>query len=73
MALLLTNESKEKKYGELREIRDFIRLITKKSNNYNEKYKKIKFNDELPLNKTMEIPTMITVVRAFIKKSNIVL
>ena len=33
---------------------------------YDEKYAKIKFNshDKLPLNKTIEIPSMITVVRA---------
>ena len=35
-------------------IRDLIRSITKNSDNYDEKYMKIKFNsdDELPLNKT---------------------
>ena len=36
-------------------IRDLIRSITKKSDNYDEKYMKIKFNsdDELPLNKAI--------------------
>ena len=39
--------------------------ITKNSDDYDEQYMKIKFNsdDELPLNKTIEIPIMIIVVR----------
>ena len=47
-------------------VRDLIRSITKNSDDYDENYMKIKFNsnDELPLNKMMEIPTKITVVRA---------
>ena len=47
LTLVPTNESKEKikKYEELwRKIRDLIRLITKKSDDYDEKYMKIKFN-----------------------------
>ena len=50
-------------------VRDLIRLITKNSNDYDEKYMKIKFNldYELPLNKTIEIPSMIIVVRAILK------
>ena len=45
------------------EIRDLIRSVTKNSDDYYEKYMKIKFNShfELPLNKTTEIPT-ITIV-----------
>ena len=41
-------------------IRDLIWSITKSSDDYDEKYMKIKFNsnDELPLNKTIEIPSM---------------
>ena len=40
--------------------------MTKNSDDYDEKYMKIKFDsdDELPLNKTVEIPSMIIVVRA---------
>ena len=40
-----------------------IRLITKNSDDYDEKYMKIKFNSdyELPLNKTIEIPSMTIV------------
>ena len=72
------NESKEKikKYEELWiKIRDLIRLITKNSDDYDEKYMKIKFNsdDELPLNKTIEIPIMTIVVRAvFMKITSII-
>ena len=47
-------------------IRDLIRLITKSSDDYDEKYITIKFNldDELSLHKTIEIPSMIIVFRA---------
>ena len=40
--------------------------MTKNSDNYDEKYMKIKFNldDKLPLNKTIEISSIIIVVRA---------
>ena len=75
LKLVPTNESKEKrkKYEELwSKIRDLIRSITKNSNNYDEKYMKIKFNsdDELPLNNAKEISTMIIVVRAVFHKNN---
>ena len=59
-------------------IRDLIRLITKSSDDYDEKYMKIKFNldDKLSLNKTIEIPSMIIVFRAFffffLKRTNII-
>ena len=58
--LVLANESKEitKKYeGLCSKIRDLVRLITKNSDDYDEKYMKIKFNsdNELPLKKTIEI------------------
>ena len=47
-------------------IRGLIRSITKNFDDYDEKYIKIKFNSdgELPLNKMIEIPSMIIVVRA---------
>ena len=64
-------KKKIKKYGELwSKIRDLIR--SKNSNDYNEKYMKIKFNsdDELPLNKTIEIPTIRIVVRAIFLENN---
>ena len=75
LTLVPTNESKEKikKYEELwSKIRDLIRSITKNSDDYDEKYMKIKFNsdDELPLNKMIEIPSMIIVVRAVFHENN---
>ena len=47
-------------------IRDLIRAITKSLDDYDEKYVKIKFNsdNELPLNKTIEIPKLTIVARA---------
>ena len=44
--------------------------MTKSSVDYNKKYMKIKFNSdaELPLNKIIEIPIMIIVVRVFSMK-----
>ena len=55
-------KKKKYKYEELgSKIRDLIRSITKNSDDYNEKYMKIKFN-ELPLNKTIKIPSIIIVV-----------
>ena len=75
LTLVLTNESKEeiKKYEELwSKIRDLIRSITENSDDYDEKYMKIQFNsdDELPLNKTIEIHNMIIVVRAVFHKND---
>ena len=75
LTLVPTNESKEKnkKYEELWiKIRYLIRSITKNSDDHDEKYMKIKFNsdDELPLNKTIEIPTMTIVVRAGFHENN---
>ena len=75
LTLVPTNESKEKikKYEELwSKIKDLIRSITKNSDDYNEKYMKIKFNsnEELPLNKTIEIPSMIIFVRAIFFENN---
>ena len=69
--LVPSNESKEKikKYEELRsKIGDLVRLITKNSDDYGEKYIKAKFssNHKLPLNKMIEIYSVIMVVRAFL-------
>ena len=68
MTLVPTNESEEivTKYEELwSKIWYLIKLITKSSDDYNEKYMKIKSysDDNLSLNKTIEIPSMIAVVR----------
>ena len=47
-------------------------MITKISGDYDEKYIKTKFNsdDQLPLNKTIEIPTMTRVVRVIFLENN---
>ena len=55
------------KYEELgSKIRNLIRSITKNSNDFDEKYMKIKFNSDenLPLNKTIEFLSMTIDVRA---------
>ena len=46
--------------------------MSRKSGDYDEKYMKIKFNsdDELPLNKMIELPTMTVVVRAIFLENN---
>ena len=62
-----------KKYGELwSKITDLIRSIIKNSDNYDKRYLKIKFNsdDELRLNKTVEIPIMAIVVRVVFLEIN---
>ena len=74
LILVPTNESKEiiKKYQELwSKIKDLIRSVTKNSDDFDEKYMEIKFNseDELPLNKTIEIHSMIIVVRTVFRKN----
>ena len=74
LTLVPTNESKKiiKKYEDLwSKIRDLIKSVTKNSYDYDEKYMKIKFNldDELPLDKTIETPSMTTVVKAIFYES----
>ena len=73
--LVPINESKEKikKYEELsRKSKDLINSITKNSDDYDEEYLKIKFksDDELPLNKTVEIHNAKIVVRAVFHENN---
>ena len=53
-------------------IRNLIRSVTKNSYGYDKKYLKIKFNsdDELPLNKSIEIPNMTIVVKAVFYENN---
>ena len=53
-------------------MRDLIRSITKNSDGYDEKYMKIKFdsNDDLALNKTIEIYNVKIVVRAIFYENN---
>ena len=73
--LIPTNESKEKikTYEELWiKIRDLISSVTKNSDDYDQTYIKIKLNsdDKLPLNKMIEIPVMVIVVRAIFYENN---
>ena len=75
LKLVPTNESKEKikKYKELWiKIRDLIRSITKNLDDYDKNHMKIEFNwdDGLPLNKMIEISSMIIVVRALFHEIN---
>ena len=74
-ALVPTNESKEKIiiYDQIwSKIWGLTGSTTKKSDDYDERYMKIKFNsdDKLPLNKTIEIPSMLIVVRAIFLENN---
>ena len=67
------SKEKIKKYKEAWiKIRDLIRSVTRNSDDYDEKYMKIKFNsgEELLRNKTIEIPVMIIIVRAVFHESN---
>ena len=62
-----------KKFEELlSKIRDLIWSITKNSDDYDEKYMKIKFNsnDDLPLNKALEMRIMAIVVRGVFHENN---
>ena len=66
-------KAKKKKYEELRiKIRDLIRSITKNVDDYDEKYMKIKFNsdDNLPLSKIIEIPTIAIVTSLIFLENN---
>ena len=70
-----TDESKEKikRYEKLWiKIRELIRSINKNSDDYDGKYMKIKFNshDNLPLNKTIEIPIVSKVVWRILHENN---
>ena len=78
MTLVPTNESKEKirKYEELwSKIRDLIRSIRKILDDFDENYIKIKFglDDDLLLNKTLEIPNVTILVRAIFYENNIII
>ena len=75
LTLVPTNETKEnfKRCEELwSKIRDLIRSVTKNLDDYDEKFMKIKFNsdEELPLNKTIEISSMTIVVRTIFLENN---
>ena len=75
MTLVSTNKSKEiaKNYEELRnKISDLIRLITKNWDDFGRTYMKIKIisDDDMPLNKMIEIPSIIIVVRAIFHENS---
>ena len=55
-----------------RKIRDLIRPITKNLDGYDEKHMKIKFDsdDDLPVNKTIEIHVAIIVFRVIFYENN---
>ena len=57
----------------MKQNQNFISSITNNSDNYNEKYMKIKFNlaDDLPLSKTLELHNMIIAVRAVFHEDSI--
>ena len=73
--LLPTDESNKimKKIDKLwTEKRKLLRSKTDNSEDYDEKYTKIKFNfnDGLSLNKTLQLPNIIIVVRAVFHENN---
>ena len=71
--LLTKAKKKEKRYEEsLSKIRDLISLITKNSDDFDEKYMKIKFNsdDKLPLSKAIKLPRMIIVAQTIFPKNS---
>ena len=75
MTIFPANESKEiiKKYEKFwSKIRDLIRSISKNSDDYVQKYTKIKFDsdEDLSLNKKMEIHNAIIVVRTVFHENN---
>ena len=75
LTLVPTNEKKDthKKYEELwNKIRDLIRSITNISDNYDEKYMKIKFHsdNDLPLKKTLERYNVVIVVKSVFDEGN---
>ena len=75
LMLVSTNEIKDKikKYEELWiKIRDLIRWVTKKLDDYDEKYMRIKIDthDKLLLNETIKIPIITIVARAVFHENN---
>ena len=71
METIMKNEELEELWIK---IKDLIRSVAKNSDDYDydEKYMKINFNsdDELPLNKTIEILTIAIAVRAIFLENN---
>ena len=72
--LIPIDESKEKRKKIWRtwsKIRNLISLVTKNSDDFDDKYIKIKFNsdDNLPLNKAIKLPRMIIVAQTIFLKN----
>ena len=60
-----------KNYEELWiKIKDLIRSVTKKSDDYDDIKIKLDLDDKLHLNKTIEIPVIVIVVRAVFHENN---
>ena len=72
LTLVPTNESKEKIKTYEEKMRPLISSIAKNSDDYDEEYMKKKFDldDNLPLNKTIEIPIVTIVVKAVFHENN---
>ena len=73
LTLAPTNKRKEKlkKSNQLYiKIRDLILSISKISDHYDEKYMKIEINSYVPLNKTIEIPSMTIVFWGIFQENN---
>ena len=75
MTLVPIDESNDtlKKHEELwSKIRDLIISKTNNSDDYDEKYIKIKFNsdDDLPLNKTLKLYNMVIIIRSEFREGN---
>ena len=56
----------------MEKIRDLIRWVTRKLDDYDQNYMRIKIDthDKLPLNKTIKIPIITIVVRAVFHENN---
>ena len=72
LTVVPTNERIKKYEESWRKIRELIRSITKNADDYDEKHMKIRFSSDnkLPLNKTIETPTMTIVVRVVFHENN---
>ena len=72
MTVVPTNERIKKYEESWRKIRELIRSVTKNADDYDEKHMKIRFSSDnkLPLNKTIETPTMTIVVRVVFHENN---
>ena len=69
----IESRKRRKNYEELwSKIKDLIRPITKNSDHYDEKCTKVEFDwdEELPLNKTIEIFSMIIFARVVLHLNN---